>query len=164
MASSKRQTGSDGRLTRVRHVQVQACLKSTGKRQDIRRAGLALLTSVVLGGTVLCAPGNAVASTHGPRAIHVKHFTNSLPGMKTTRCEVNESGNDALAYGTFNSRSKHGNEIVVQLFDRQGASLGRNARLVAARPGTPWSIQVHLTSGLGPPDLCGVGEFTAVST
>ena len=125
---------------------------------------MALLTSVVLGGTVLCAPGNAVASTHGPRAIHVKHFTNSLPGMKTTRCEVNESGNDALAYGTFNSRSKHGNEIVVQLFDRQGASLGRNARLVATRPGTPWSIQVHLTSGLGPPDLCGVGEFTAVST
>jgi hypothetical protein len=49
----------------------------------------------------------------------------------------------------------------MQVFNRQGATLGTATEITSTLPGTSWNIQVHLLSGFGRPVLCRVGKFTS---
>ena len=88
----------------------------------------------------------------------ITYTKNGGSGMNPTRCEVNASQNEALAYGTFTGpASANGNNIALYVVGAHGELLGstdQNNTDVSA--GADWTLQAHLLQRVRPADrlLC----------
>jgi hypothetical protein len=95
-----------------------------------------------------------------PTSIAITYTKNGGSGMNPTRCEVNASQNEALAYGTFTGpASANGNNIALYVVGAHGELLGstdQNNTDVSA--GADWTLQAHLLQGFGPPTACYVSS------
>ena len=89
----------------------------------------------------------------------ITYTKNGGSGMNPTRCEVNASQNEALAYGTFTGpATANGNNIALYVVGAHGELLGSTApeqhRRARGRP--DWTLQAHLLQRVRPADrlLC----------
>ncbi len=95
-----------------------------------------------------------------PTSIAITYTKNGGTGMKPTRCEVNASQSEALAYGTFTGPANpNGNNVDLYVVGAHSEVLGsayQNEGDVSA--GSEWTLQTHLLQGFGPPTACYVSS------
>jgi hypothetical protein len=79
--------------------------------------------------------------------------------MTITRCEVNQSGSEAVAYGIFKRHSlPGGSAIELVAYNAKGNILGSvYNNYPDTTAGAYWQLDAHLLQGLGPVTFCRVG-------
>ena len=143
-----------------RHAAVEQDHQPRGSwtRRSLKVIGLLLL------GAALSAAGFIGWYQWGrstePTSIPITYTKNGGSGMSPTRCEVNASQGEALAYGTFTGPANpQGNNIALYVVGAHGELLGstyQNDTDVGA--GADWTLQTHLLQGFGPPISCYVSS------
>lgn len=76
--------------------------------------------------------------------------------MNPTKCEINTSQSEALAYGVLGNAATSANSITLYVVGTDKKLLGSVTQTEpnGVSAGGDWSLQAHLLQGFGPPVAC----------
>ena len=127
-------------------------------RRTLKVAGLVLL------GVALSAAGFAAWYQWGrtsdslTQVANTAEYTDSFAGMTITKCEINQSGTKAVAYGSFQRHPLTARAIGMAVYNAKGNILGyAYDNYPDTSTGAYWQLDAHILQGLGSVTVCRVG-------